>query len=1307
MENKKIKNYNIGLDIGVTSVGWAVTDINNNLLKRNSRNMWGVRLFDEAQKAEVARTFRAARRRLDRRKERIKLLNNLMYEDIIKQDAGFFAKLKESSLILKDRTIKDNKYNLFNDEEFNDVNFYHKYPTMYHLRMDLINSKEQMDIRLVYLAIHHIIKYRGNFLYENTEFKNSGVEISEKIKILLDWLQEEYNLNTTLNIEEIENILSDTKKSKAERKDNLITSFNYDSSNKSVLTNMIGALLGGKFNISKAFGIDKVENDSISFSEELNDELEADLGENYNILITMQEIFSWVTLQNVLQKEAYISQAFINKYNKYHNDLYILKNLYKLYIPEKYNEMFRTESYDKINYFTYTKNSKNCSKDAIHEKIKKDFSICKNNSDKNLEYVLSEIDNKTFLDKTNTTDNGAIPYQLHKDELEKILENQSKYYNSLNENKDKIISLLEFRIPYYVGPLNNNSRFAWLEKINNEKIYPWNFDKVVDINASAEKFILRMIKKCTYLIDEYVMPKNSLLYTEYCVLNELNNIKINDKRISKETKQLVIEQLFKTCKKVTLKRFKEFLLETQQYDKIDSITGLAISNEFMSSMGSYIDMKDIFGYINETNYEMIEEIIRWITIFEDKKILKDKIAKKYDNITNDQIKKILKKRYTGWSSLSKKLLVGLKSYDNETIMDKLRNTNYNFMQIITKKEFGFDKKLEELMPKLKNNKIKYKEDVSILYGSPALKRGIWQAIQIVEEIVDIMKCEPDNIYIEFARGEDKNKNRKDARAQQLLKIYENIQQNVEDIRNFDFSVYKELKGKSKEKDFNEKLYLYFLQNGKCLYTQTRLDLSNLSNYQVDHIMPQSYIKDDSISNKALVLSSANQNKKANLLLSNEIINKNREWWMQLKKLGLMTDKKFHNLTRTEITEYDEIKFINRQLVETRQITKHVTNLLINAYKNTKVFSINANANHNFRENYNLYKNRNINDYHHAHDAYITSIIGNFANKHFTYDKREFEYTEYIKEYKKKDGKKRNVYGLLMNMINNSMTDEEIAKIRNTILNYKDCYVTKKLEELTGEFYNQTLNKKGQAVLKIKSNKSTEDYGGYSGENKAYYSIISYLDKKGKEDMKIVGIPVQISYMITNKQITLEEYLKSLGMYNNCIILKEKVLKHQPYLNEYNEQLRLVSDDEIRMNKQLVVNEKVQQIVYLMNNPKRDYEEQEYVEDNLDYVFDYLLEKIKAEYKTFDNIFKNLTKNKEKYFSLESNDKIRILNGIIDMLHTGQGDLSKLGLGNRSGRMNGKTFDIKRLQNMKFIDNSITGMYKRGYRINGLENSNNK
>ena len=48
--------------------------------------------------------------------------------------------------------------------------YQNSYKTIYHLRNELINSTEKKDIRLVYLAIHHIIKYRGNFLYQNSNF---------------------------------------------------------------------------------------------------------------------------------------------------------------------------------------------------------------------------------------------------------------------------------------------------------------------------------------------------------------------------------------------------------------------------------------------------------------------------------------------------------------------------------------------------------------------------------------------------------------------------------------------------------------------------------------------------------------------------------------------------------------------------------------------------------------------------------------------------------------------------------------------------------------------------------------------------------------------------------------------------------------------------------------------------------------------------------------------------------------------------------------------------------------------------------
>ena len=33
---KKVDAYNIGLDIGTNSVGWAVTDLDNNILKTRS-----------------------------------------------------------------------------------------------------------------------------------------------------------------------------------------------------------------------------------------------------------------------------------------------------------------------------------------------------------------------------------------------------------------------------------------------------------------------------------------------------------------------------------------------------------------------------------------------------------------------------------------------------------------------------------------------------------------------------------------------------------------------------------------------------------------------------------------------------------------------------------------------------------------------------------------------------------------------------------------------------------------------------------------------------------------------------------------------------------------------------------------------------------------------------------------------------------------------------------------------------------------------------------------------------------------------
>lgn len=74
MQNKKNVDYYVGLDMVDASVGWAVTDLNYNILKFNGKALWGIRLFDSAETAAARRGFRSARRRIDRVSWRISML---------------------------------------------------------------------------------------------------------------------------------------------------------------------------------------------------------------------------------------------------------------------------------------------------------------------------------------------------------------------------------------------------------------------------------------------------------------------------------------------------------------------------------------------------------------------------------------------------------------------------------------------------------------------------------------------------------------------------------------------------------------------------------------------------------------------------------------------------------------------------------------------------------------------------------------------------------------------------------------------------------------------------------------------------------------------------------------------------------------------------------------------------------------------------------------------------------------------------------------------------------------------------------
>ena len=307
------EKYNIGLDIGVGSVGWCVTDEEGNILKKGNRNMWGSRIFNEANTAKETREFRSSRRRLNRRKQRINILQSLVNEDMEKEYPNFFQLLRESSLNFDDKIESKNilgkKYNLFSENMNTDVDFFHKFPTIYHLREYLIKTKEKVDFRLVYLAIHHIIKYRGNFLYEG-EFTSNSSQIDEKLNNILNYLNETYNIKLKKDTEEVFSILSKNNISKAEKKDMLINCWDFDKTEKQILVNIINSFLGYTFDINKIFETE-IEKNKITFSKEVEneEEIKNELQENSSIYESMNDIYSWFILQDILKGKTYISEA--------------------------------------------------------------------------------------------------------------------------------------------------------------------------------------------------------------------------------------------------------------------------------------------------------------------------------------------------------------------------------------------------------------------------------------------------------------------------------------------------------------------------------------------------------------------------------------------------------------------------------------------------------------------------------------------------------------------------------------------------------------------------------------------------------------------------------------------------------------------------------------------------------------------------------------------------------------------------------------------------------------------------------------
>lgn len=1166
------KKYYLGLDMGTSTVGWAVTDPDYKLIRKSGKDMWGVREFEEGKTAAERRLNRIARRRRQRETARIGLLKEYFHDAIAAVDPLFYQRLDNSRYWPEDKdAVLGSKYSLFHDKDYTDTDYYREYPTIFHLRMELIKNSKPHDVRLVYLALLNMFKHRGHFLLNGNLSEDSETDMGTLCGACLERF-EEINISLVgVSCDEIENILSLRDLSRSGKAEKLMDLLNISNKQKREVF-WIKAICGLKVDATKLFDSNNTEEKldfcfaDAGFEEKIPEITEGIGEENAQILFLMKAIYDRGILARLLKGSNYLSEARIKDYEKHKSDLSLLKHLVRKYCTEDvYNKMFRAPEAGSYSAYVNStlagdekkrRNMGGRSREDFYKTVKNCFKDIKTPDD-DLQRVLRDIDNEDFMPKQLTASNGVIPNQLHQKEMERILDNARKYLPFLNQKDEsglcvyeRILRLFTFQIPYYVGPVTENSGknggTGWVVRKEKGQVLPWNFQEKIDIPATSEQFIQRMVRNCTYMSGEKVLPKSSLLYESYCVLNEINNIRINGERITVELKQDLYNDLFKKGRKVTKKQLVKYLINQGVLKEEAELSGIDVTVN--NSLGSYGKFAAVFGPEIETDSgkTMIENIIYWGTVFgQDKNLWKQKIQQNYPEITRTALKRILGYKFSDWGRMSRTFLE-MEGCDKNTgeirsLIRSMWETNHNLMELLDRNSFTYREELEKQQKKQFSSLSDITPEVlDDYYFSAPVKKMIWQTFGVIREVEKVMGCPPEKIFVEMTRTDEEkgDKGRKDSRKKVLLEKFRGIKEASRDWK--DFIEKEDQSGRLRSK----KMFLYISQLGKDMYSGEAIDLDRLFDdnlYDIDHIYPRHFVKDDSIHNNlVLVKKQTNAHKSDTYPLENSIRSNPAvaSLWHLLREKGLITEEKYRRLTgRNPFSEEQQADFIARQMVETGQATKGVSELLKEAVPEASIVYSKAGNVSDFRRTYDLLKSRSVNDFHHAHDAYLNIVVGNAYYVKFTQNPLNYIRKEY------RTGTKNGEYNLSKMFERNIVRNGETAWIASekkdpgTIATVKSMLkrntpiLTRQSFIAHGALKDATVYGKDIAKAKVYLPTKTSDqrlqdvtkYGGLNKASVAYFTLVEHT-VKGKKVRTLEAIPVYLKEKIEMHPEELDRYL---------------------------------------------------------------------------------------------------------------------------------------------------------------------------------------
>ena len=854
------------------------------------------------------------------------------------------------------------------------------------------------------------------------------------------------------------------------------------------------------------------------------------------LLLFMKKVFDWSILADIVGGGKNVSESKVKIYEKHKSDLKHLKYLVKKYLTKQdFQEIFRNKK-SEVNYAAYIGSAaKSANAEDFYKFLRsklKNMMIEVSADQKIFNQIDLDIAAKKFLPKQVVSDNRTIPYQLYWNELNNLLTKASDYLPFLLKCdkdglsvKEKILSIMEFRIPYFVGPLNSHSKFAWLKRKAEGRIQPWNLGKKVDLDASEEAFIKRMCNKCTYLPDEDVLPKHSLLYQRFEVLNQLNTLHVSGAPVTTECKHLLYDLFFKYSK-VTKKTIVNCLKSNNIYQGLDESCITGIDDTLTVSLSSWKIFNPFFEEKKLTETEA-EEIIHKRSFTEDNLRFRSYL-KKFPKLSADDVRRLSVKNFQGFGRLSRKFLTepgyfDIKTGEKLSIINMMWEHNLNLQQLMSDK-YPFRKIVETARREYYSERPQsLTARLDEMYVSNAVKRPIIRTFAILDEIVKTMGKAPRKIFVEMARDVDSKEKgmRKLSRINILKKLYEKIAD--DDIRRFT----KELDSYDEAALQKDTLYLYFMQLGRDMYTGESISVTDLSLCNKEHIYPQSKVKDDSLlNNLVLVRSEVNGAKSDSYPLDAEIRRKMTPFWKYLKDHGLISDEKFFRLTRsTAFSEDEKWGFINRQLVETRQSTKAMTELLKERYPDAEIVYVKAGLVSDFRHEFDFVKSRLVNDLHHGKDAYFNIVVGNVWHEYFT---RNW-FMEHSNEYSVKTKVVFGEKSYLKNMRGELIWDgsRNISQVKN-ILTRNYLHLTHYTFCQHGGLFDQNPMPATAGLIPLKKGKPTNIYGGYRKAAATFFTFAlteETVKKKTKKELTLVPVDLMVADKFLNDTAFAVEYVK--------------------------------------------------------------------------------------------------------------------------------------------------------------------------------------